>query len=142
LLTTAFSIARARGLLLDRRWREADALVDEAIARCHGIGEGFAMPELLGLKARIAEVSGQGVQASIAFLEQALALSLTQGAGAWTMRTALALATQLALHGQPQAALERLERATAAATDMGATADARQVSALLATLREAGGDAS
>ncbi|MFK4873985.1 ATP-binding protein [Novosphingobium sp. ZW T3_23] len=136
LLTTTLSIAQVRGLLLDRRYHEATDLVDAAIARCRDIGEGFAMPELLGMKARIAEAANRDAQASVAFLEQALALSQQQGAGAWTLRTAIALALQLAAAARPQEALSRLEGAMATAADLEATPDAVKARELLATLRQ------
>ncbi len=110
LLTTNFSIAQARGLLLEERWREAEALVDTTIARCNAIGEGFAMPELLGLKARIAQASGQN---PIPFLEEALALAQQQGAEAWVLRNAIALATGLAGQGRVDEAARQLQAALA-----------------------------
>ncbi|WP_084455000.1 ATP-binding protein [Novosphingobium rosa] len=106
LLTTNFSIVQARGLLLDKRWREAEALIDATITRCTSIGEGFALPELLGMKGQIAEASGQ---AAIPFLEQALALSQEQGAEAWMLRTAIVLASQYASQGRPEEAARQLE---------------------------------
>jgi predicted ATPase/DNA-binding winged helix-turn-helix (wHTH) protein len=106
LLTTNFSIVQARGLLLDKRWREAATLIDATIERCTSIGEGFAMPELLGMKAQIAEASGQE---PIPFLEQALALSQDQGAEAWVLRTGIALALQYASQGRPEEAARQLE---------------------------------
>ncbi|WP_395335792.1 winged helix-turn-helix domain-containing protein [Novosphingobium sp. BL-8H] len=139
LLTTAFSITHARGLLLDRRWREAEALIDAAIARCRSIGEGFALPELLGMKAILAEATGGDARTSTAFLKQALDLSRDQGAWAWTMRTVVPLATQLAAQGEPQEAIQCLESVIAATPDMDAMPDARRAGELLVTLRQASG---
>ncbi|WP_206240296.1 ATP-binding protein [Novosphingobium terrae] len=113
LLTTNFSMVQARGLLLDKRWREAATLIDDTMARCTSIGEGFAMPELLGLKARIAEASGQE---PIPILEQALALSQEQGAEAWVLRTGIALASRHASQGRPKEAARQLEAVLASLT--------------------------
>ncbi len=87
LLTTPFSIALAHGLLAESRADEALALVDATLARCEANGERFAVPELLRLKARIARTSGME-DASDALLEEALALSLEQGARAWELKVA------------------------------------------------------
>lgn len=83
LLTTTFSIALARGLVLDACYHEALALIDATIARCTANGERVSLPELLRLKAGIAVRCTAGADAGRALLEEALALAQAQGARAW-----------------------------------------------------------
>jgi predicted ATPase/DNA-binding winged helix-turn-helix (wHTH) protein len=100
LLTTPFSIAMARAMLQEGRPHEALSLIDTTIARCGTIGEGFAMPELLGLKAQIAAALGEGPETAILLLQQALATSRQQGNRAWVLPLASALAVPLAESGR------------------------------------------
>jgi predicted ATPase/DNA-binding winged helix-turn-helix (wHTH) protein len=121
LLTTPFSIALARGLLLEGREREANQLLDGAIVRCESNGERFAMPELLRLKADIQKRRGD-YDGAIALLERAVALTETQGSLAWRVRTALDLALLLRTSGRP-GALALLDRVLAEIGDQNETAD-------------------
>jgi predicted ATPase/DNA-binding winged helix-turn-helix (wHTH) protein len=90
LLTTPFSIALARALLIDNRVREADQLIDNTIGRCDANGERFAMPELLRTKAAVLRLQGR-TDAAIDLLKQAAALATEQSALAWKIRTAVDL---------------------------------------------------
>jgi predicted ATPase/DNA-binding winged helix-turn-helix (wHTH) protein len=92
LLTTAFSIAQARGLFLDKRFDEALTVVDGAIDHCNGSGEQLAMPELLRLKAKILWSAGGNRQDVESLLLDSLACSRRQGACGWELRTAVDLA--------------------------------------------------
>jgi predicted ATPase/DNA-binding winged helix-turn-helix (wHTH) protein len=85
LLTTSFSLALVRGLILEKRIDEAQALVEGTIQRCHATGEHLAMAELIRTQAQIALHAGD-VAGAAALLGQALALSRDQGAHAWAAR--------------------------------------------------------
>lgn len=106
LLTTPFSIALVKGLLLDSRLDEARDLVATTLANCDANGERFAVPELLRLKAEVVRLSEGASDASIALLEDALTLSRAQGARAWELKVATDLAKALA-------AEQKMEEATA-----------------------------
>jgi len=92
LLTTPFSIALARGLLLESRLGEARDLIDTAIARCNANGERFAVPEMLRLQAEITRLLATGTDASRILLEEALTLAREQGALTWEQAIAADLA--------------------------------------------------
>ena len=92
LLTTPFSIALARGLVLDQRCPEALDLIDAALARCNANGERYSVPELLRLKAGILARCDSAPEAGRAVLEDALALAREQGARAWELKVEADLA--------------------------------------------------
>ncbi|MFS2112016.1 winged helix-turn-helix domain-containing protein [Sphingomonas sp. Sphisp140] len=92
LLTTPFSIALARGLVLDGRCPEALDLIDAALARCNANGERYSVPELLRLKAGILARCDSTPEAGRAVLEEALALAREQGARAWELKVEADLA--------------------------------------------------
>lgn len=94
LLTTPFSLALARGLMLDGRWDEARDLLDATIGRCNANGERLLVPELLRAKAELAKLRQENGAAET-LLEQAIALAREQAAVAWERRcsTTLAVAT-------------------------------------------------
>lgn len=133
LFTTPFSIALARGLLLDRRPCEAAELIDTTIARCEAIGALFAMPELLSVKAQTCFAKGD-CAACIIVLEQALAISWAQGALAWPLRTVIALASQLADQGRTDDAIRRLEAVLADMSGEEHVADLHSAGMLLVSL--------
>lgn len=93
LLTTPFSIALARGLILDARLSEALDLLDATLTRCEANGEKFAVPELLRLKAEVILRSRADEDASVELLREALALAHQQGARAWELKAGIDLAT-------------------------------------------------
>lgn len=88
LLTTPFSIALARGLILSARYHEARELIEATIARCNGNGERFAMPELLRVKAEIVRRTDGNSGASEELLKEAMNLAREQGSHAWGLRIA------------------------------------------------------
>ncbi|ETI63075.1 transcriptional regulator [Sphingobium sp. C100] len=83
LLVTPFTITLAQDLLLALRFGEARDLVAPALARCEAIGERFAIPELLRIKARIIHRLDGDVVTSEALLRDSIALAREQGARAW-----------------------------------------------------------
>jgi predicted ATPase/DNA-binding winged helix-turn-helix (wHTH) protein len=94
LLTTPFSLALARGLMLDGRLHEARDLLEVTIRRCNTNGERLLIPELLRAKAAISKMHQENGAAET-ILWQAIALAREQAAIAWESRcsTALAVAT-------------------------------------------------
>lgn len=135
LLTIPFSIALARGHLLDARTREANDRIDAAIAHCNANGERFAMPELLRVKAEITHRGGGESAAAIAILEDALAISREQGARAWELRTAIDLASLLAAGDRSAEAIGRLDAVLADFPPSRDTVDIRRANELLTSLR-------
>ncbi|WP_375194353.1 winged helix-turn-helix domain-containing protein [Sphingobium sp.] len=133
LLTTHFSLALARGLLRDQRLHEAAEAIDGAITRCLSIGEGFAMSELLAVKADIAHAAGKP-EDSITLLEQALDVSRKQGARAWTLKVVWKLAAQLVEQDRPEDAIHRLEQALEEMSGSEFPPELRRVRNLLAEL--------
>ena len=91
-------ITLARGLLLTSRFQEARSLVEAAISRCEGMGEYFALPELLRIKAKIVHRLDEDIAASEALLRHAITLARDQGARAWERQASADLATLLG-HG-------------------------------------------
>ncbi len=100
LLTTEFSIALARGLMLSRRYQEAVELIELTIARCSENGERFAMPELLRVKAEIAYRIDGNSDASQTLLAEAMNLAREQGSQAWETKISADLARLLAEEGR------------------------------------------
>ncbi|QNA87050.1 transcriptional regulator [Sphingomonas sp. So64.6b] len=109
LLTTPFSIALARGLILSARPDEAQELIAATLARCNTNGERFAVPELLRLKAQLLQSSAKDASEHLAVLDEALMLSREQGARAWEMRIAVDLAEALNAAERRQEAVALLE---------------------------------
>lgn len=83
LLVTPIAITLAWGFLLAARLQEARELVEVSLLRCEAIGELFAVPELLRIKAEIARRLDGDAAASKTFLHNALKLARGQGARAW-----------------------------------------------------------
>lgn len=93
LLTTSFEMSLVEGLALDGRRAEAMRLLAATIERCEATGDGFAMPELLRLKAGLLGTLAPEEAAAVeALLVEGLDLSRRQGAQAWGLRLALDLA--------------------------------------------------
>jgi predicted ATPase len=92
LLTTPFSIALARGLILSARYHEARELIEATVARCNGNGERFAMPELLRVRAEIVRRADEDIGTSEEILKEATNLAQEQGSHAWELRTSADLA--------------------------------------------------
>jgi len=133
LLTTPFSIALARGLLLEGREREASELIDGTIARCEASGERFAMPELLRIKAGV--LSRNDENAAAALLERSIDLAQEQGALAWRMRAAIDLATIKRASGRSGEALKLLDGVHLKMAPIDETADLLRARALAGAIR-------
>lgn len=86
LLVTPFTLMLLWGLLRSERLREAHDLVKVTISRCEELGEFFAMPELLRIKAELAHrLDGDGAM-SEKLMHDAMSLAHGQKARAWQDR--------------------------------------------------------
>lgn len=92
LLTTPFSLALARGLILAGRWSEARDLLIAAAERCEANGECVLVPELLRTQATIMNQAHRDRSAAEDALQRAISLAREQGAIAWERRSSAALA--------------------------------------------------
>ena len=133
LQTTTFSIALARGLILDGRDGEAMALTDETIARCEANDERFAMPELLRIKADILRRTGDGLAGTI-LLQRAIGLAREQGAQAWVLRAAIDFSILLSGTERAGEARTLLAEVIADFPDEGVSRDLDRAKALLASV--------
>ncbi|MFC0104360.1 ATP-binding protein [Sphingopyxis terrae] len=86
LLITPFTLMLIWGLLRVERLREVREIVEAAISRCEMLGELFAMPELLRIKAELADRLDGDRVARETLLRDALALARQHGAQAWEAR--------------------------------------------------------
>lgn len=93
LLTSAFNLTLAEGLVMTGRHDEALALMDDTLALVHAKGDLYNLPELLRVKAR-ALSGGPAPRLAQArqCLDEALAVSRQQGARSWELRVAMDLA--------------------------------------------------
>jgi tetratricopeptide (TPR) repeat protein len=108
LLTTPFSITLARGLMLEDRRQEARDVIASTILRCEAIGEEVALAELLSMQA---EIMQDAPETAIGLLREALDIALRQGARAFAVKAAIALATRLEALDQRDEAIHALTRA-------------------------------
>ncbi|HWW55613.1 MAG TPA: winged helix-turn-helix domain-containing protein [Sphingopyxis sp.] len=86
LLVTPFTVMLLWGLLRAARLREAQDLVEGAISRCEELGELFAMPELLRIKADLVERLDDDRTTSATLIRDAVSLARRQGARVWQDR--------------------------------------------------------
>jgi hypothetical protein len=105
LQTTSLMIAIADGMALAGRPREADKAIDEAIAVGERNGDLFMMPEALRIKATILmSLDGSLFAEAEKYLHRSRDLASEQGALAWELRTATALASLRVRQGRPEQA--------------------------------------
>jgi ATP/maltotriose-dependent transcriptional regulator MalT len=135
LLTTAFNLTLAEGLVATGRTADALALIDETLALVHQNGDLYNLPELLRVKAlallRLPEPRAEEAQAC---LLQSLACSRQQGARAWELRTATLLARVWAGTGRAAQARELLQAVLAGFGEGFETADLQAAAKLLHSL--------
>ena len=137
LLTTAFNLTLAEGLILIGRIGEAVALLDQTLAHVHANGDLYNLPELLRVKARA--LSGDPVQAEQC-LRESLDWSRRQGARGWELRTAMDMARLWSASGRNGQGRALLQDVLAGYDEGFGTADLREASALLASLDEPGSE--
>ena len=86
LLVTPFTLMLLWGLLRSERLQEAQDLVEATISRCEELGELFAMPELLRIKADLVQRRDGDHVRSEMLMRDAVSLARRQGAHAWQDR--------------------------------------------------------
>ncbi|KQZ72532.1 transcriptional regulator [Sphingopyxis sp. Root214] len=86
LLITPFTVTLLWGLQRAARFREAQDLVEGAISRCEELGELFAMPELLRIKADLVQRLDGDRTTSATLIRDAVSLARRQGTRAWQYR--------------------------------------------------------
>jgi predicted ATPase/DNA-binding winged helix-turn-helix (wHTH) protein len=97
LLTTSFNISLVRALAATGRYDEGIALVETATRSVETNGDACHMPELLRVKAELLlSLPEPPEDAADACLWESVALSRSQGALAWELRTTIDLARRLA----------------------------------------------
>lgn len=92
LLTTTLEIALVEGMMASDRDAEAAAILAATIRRCEETAEGFALPELLRLDARLRDRAGAPRREVEAGYQEAISRADQQGSTAWALRAALNLA--------------------------------------------------
>jgi predicted ATPase/DNA-binding winged helix-turn-helix (wHTH) protein len=135
LLTTSFESASAVAASALGRQEQALDLIARAIERCQRIGEGYALPELLRIKARIVQRADSGDHEAL--LREALTTSRSQGARAWELRAATDLARLLSERGQHERARVLLQPLRASFREGHDTADLHAADLLLEVLTAA-----
>jgi predicted ATPase len=86
LLVTPFTLMLLWGFLRSGQLQEAQDLVEVTISRCKELGELFAMPELLRIKAELARRIDSDFAVSEKLVHDAVSLARRQGARAWQDR--------------------------------------------------------
>jgi len=134
LLTTALDISLAQGLIALGRFDEGGELIDETIRRVEANGDNMYMPELLRTKGDMLRSNPHYRDESESYLARSLALSVSQGARAWELRTAIDLATLYAGRGRSNDARGLLLPVFKRFTEGLDTADLQAAERLLMTL--------
>lgn len=135
LLTTPLNISFIQGLAATGRFAEALSLIEETIQQVEESGDLCYMPDLLRVKGNLvlaAPQAGTGEDAELCF-RRSLELSDRQGARAWELRSAIDLASLLAIRGRHEAARALLQPIFARFGEGLETADLRSAARLLAT---------
>jgi predicted ATPase len=108
--------------------------VDEVIARCEDSGERWYLAEAWRIRGELVLLDGASDGEAEAHFRRSLALAREQGARAWELRAAIALARLLRGQGRIAAARDDLAAVHGAFTEGLATADVRTARALLEAL--------
>jgi len=135
LLTTTFETALVEALLSAGRYGEAGEQVAATIEHCTRTGEGFALPELLRLKALVLARSGDDAEAVESTLRQSLELGARQTSNAWRLRASMDLAAWWAATGSAEEATALLQSCRDRAVEGLDTADLRRLDAMLRDAR-------
>jgi predicted ATPase/DNA-binding winged helix-turn-helix (wHTH) protein len=128
LVSTAFSLALARGLIATGRTDEARSVIDASIRTVEANGDAAFMPELLRVKSQL-------VPETEPTLTNALELSRSQVAMGWGLRVATDLAAHLIQRGQPEQAQAILKPVLERFTEGFETADLKRATTVLALAR-------
>lgn len=125
LVSTAFSLALARGLIETGRVDEARSAIESSIRAVEANGDLAFMPELLRMKSRL-------VPDTEAVLNQAIELARHQSARGWELRAATDLAAHLCERQQGEQAQIVLKPVLARFAEGFETADLRRAAEVLA----------
>ena len=131
-LTLTSSLISA--FLASGRHGEALALANATIDRCHASGELFSVPDFMRLKAACLRAGGAPAAEVEAVLAAALALARRQGARAWELTTATALARLWHAQGRNAEARALLRPIRDGFTEGFGTTDLRAADEVLRTL--------
>lgn len=138
LVTTSLELALAQGMLLERRHREALALLNATAERCHATGELYFMPELLRMQAKAMQlVAASSIDVQRRLLDS-LECSRNQDALGLELRAALDLARLWTQDQRYQSAFELLASVRGRFSEGFDTVDLREADALLQQLSRAG----
>ena len=127
LVTTAFHIALARGLVQIGRVDDARSAIDASIRAVEANGDMAFMPELLRVKSQL-------LPETESCLTQALEWSRRQGASGWELRAATDLAAHLIERGQPQQAHAILKPVLERFTEGFETSDLKRATTMLSSM--------
>jgi len=128
LVSTAFSLALARGLIATGRKDEARSVLDASIRAVEANGDAAFMPELLRVKSQL-------VPETERTLQKALEFARSQTAMGWELRAATDLAAHLIDRGRPEQAHAVLKPALERFTEGFETADLERAAAVLMLAR-------
>ncbi|MGN8342494.1 ATP-binding protein [Pseudomonas sp. SMV71] len=141
LLTTAFEIALAEGLILGGQHEQALSQVEATIRHCRQSGDAYALPELLRIKAVVLKTRVPANPVAIeGVLQESIALSRQQGAVAWELRAAMDLAGLWLEQKRAAEARILLDACSQQMTEGYDTLDLRQLHALRQRAADAAGD--
>jgi predicted ATPase len=134
---TAFLGALAESEALAGRLAEAETIVEEAIERCERREERWYLAELLRIKGEIMrQRGGPDAAAAKGYLLRAATVAEGQGALAWQLRCAMALARLQREEGRPDEARDQLRSVYRRFTEGFGTSDLRAARSLLEELGE------
>jgi predicted ATPase/DNA-binding winged helix-turn-helix (wHTH) protein len=136
MLTTAFNIALVQGYSAIGNTGSGLELVNETIRLVEANGDLCYMPELLRMKAGLLRRGGPGLEDEAeSCLAASLAMSRSQGALAWELRSSIDLAQRLAEQSRSDEAAALLHAVCARFTDGMRTADLVTAAGLLEDFR-------
>ena len=130
LLTTSLEISLVEGFLLIGRESEALERVQRTIDRCESYGDGFALPELLRIKANILRKLDPQGNAAEATYRDGLECAQRQASKAWELRLALDLSRHWLEQGRKTEAATLLGPLYGASSQSADSADSRDLQML------------
>jgi hypothetical protein len=133
LVSTAFNLALARGLIAIDRAEDARHVIDASIRAVEANGDLVFMPELLRIKSQLLpRTADAGALTLQSCLEQALEWSRRQSARGWELRAATDLAAYFIEAGRPQQAQTILKSVLEQFTEGFGTGDLKRATTVLA----------
>lgn len=136
LVSTAFNLALARGLIALGRTEQARSIIDASIRAVEVNGDSAFMPELLRMKSQLLpRAADAGALILQSCLEQALQCSRDQRARGWELRAATDLAAYFMEEGRAQQAQSILKPVFDQFTEGFGTTDVKRAGIMLALAR-------